>query len=152
MSSSARINGARPVEEAHGDPELAELHRVFLKHYGSVCAETWPEVQERLHESASALSIVEINSRAAGSLDYSEHEPSGLNVIAVGGLSLSRGLTLEGLTVSYFLRRSMMYDTLFQMGRWFGYRDGYDDLCRVWDAGGSSGLVRPHCRIHRRAS
>ena len=53
-------------------------------------------------------------------------------MIAVGGLSLSRGLTLEGLTVSYFLRRSMMYDTLFQMGRWFGYRDGYDDLCRVW--------------------
>ena len=53
-------------------------------------------------------------------------------MIAVGGLSLSRGLTLEGLTVSYFLRRSMMYDTLFQMGRWFGYRDGYEDLCRVW--------------------
>ena len=103
ISSSTRINGARPVQEALGDPELAELHRVFLKHYDSVCAKTWPEVQELLHESASALSIVEINSRAAGSLDYSEHETSGLNVIAVGGLSLSRGLTLEELTVSYFL-------------------------------------------------
>ena len=75
---------------------------------------------------------MEVNSRSAGSLDYAEHEANGLNVIAVGGLSLSRGLTLEGLTVSYFLRRSMMYDTLFQMGRWFGYRDGYEDLCRVW--------------------
>ena len=132
MASSARINGARPVHEALGDPELAELHRVFREHYDGVCGKSWSQVQALLHESVSAVSVVEINSRSAGSLDYSEHETSGLNVIAVGGLSLSRGLTLEGLTVSYFLRRSMMYDTLFQMGRWFGYRDGYDDLCRVW--------------------
>ena len=113
-------------------PELFELHRVYHEQYDGVCGKAWPEIQEHLHESVSAISVVEINSRAAGSLDYSEHETSGLNVIAVGGLSLSRGLTLEGLTVSYFLRRSMMYDTLFQMGRWFGYRDGYDDVCRVW--------------------
>ena len=132
IASSARINGARPVQEALGDPELAELHRVFQEHYGNICGKSWSQVQALLHESVSAVSVVEINSRAAGSLDYSEHETSGLNVIAVGGLSLSRGLTLQGLTVSYFLRRSMMYDTLFQMGRWFGYRDGYDDLCRVW--------------------
>ena len=52
--------------------------------------------------------------------------------IAVGGFSLSRGLTLEGLMVSYFLRNSMMYDTLMQMGRWFGYRPDYQDLCRIW--------------------
>ena len=50
----------------------------------------------------------------------------------MGGFSLSRGLTLEGLTVSYFLRNSLMYDTLLQMGRWFGYRPGYEDLCRIW--------------------
>ncbi|MGI9362462.1 MAG: Z1 domain-containing protein, partial [Parasphingorhabdus sp.] len=56
----------------------------------------------------------------------------GLNVIAVGGDKLARGLTLEGLSVSYFLRCSRMYDTLMQMGRWFGYRPRYDDLCRVW--------------------
>src|SRR5690606_6004472 len=43
-----------------------------------------------------------------------------------------RGLTLEGLTVSYFLRNSVMYDTLMQMGRWFGYRPNYEDLCRIW--------------------
>ena len=132
ISSSVRINGARPVNEALRDPELAELHDSCREHYGDACGRSWSEVQQCLHESVSAVSVVEINSRAAGSLDYSEHEASGLNVIAVGGLSLSRGLTLEGLTVSYFLRRSMMYDTLFQMGRWFGYRDGYDDLCRVW--------------------
>jgi hypothetical protein len=47
-------------------------------------------------------------------------------------ISSGLGITLEGLTVSYFLRNSMMYDTLMQMGRWFGYRPGYEDLCRVW--------------------
>ncbi len=132
VSASIRVNGARPFSEAMRDPELAELHRVYLKHYGAECGQSWSDVQTRLLTSVSAVSVVEVNSRAAGSLDYAEHDVSGLNVIAVGGLSLSRGLTLEGLTVSYFLRRSMMYDTLFQMGRWFGYRDGYDDLCRVW--------------------
>jgi len=64
-------------------------------------------------------------------LDYAEH-PDGLSVIAIGGDKLSRGLTLEGLSVSYFVRTSRMYDTLMQMGRWFGYRPGYADLCRLW--------------------
>ena len=45
---------------------------------------------------------------------------------------MSRGFTLEGLTVSYFLRNTQMYDTLLQMGRWFGYRDGFGDLCRLF--------------------
>ena len=53
-------------------------------------------------------------------------------MIAVGGDKLSRGLTLEGLSVSYYLRASRMYDTLMQMGRWFGYRPGYLDLCRLY--------------------
>ena len=53
-------------------------------------------------------------------------------MIAVGGLSLSRGLTLEGLCTSYYYRNSSMYDTLMQMGRWFGYRDKYKDVCKVW--------------------
>ena len=132
VGSSIRVNGSKPPNHAVRDPELGELRRVFAREYEGTCGLGWAEVQARLHDSVSAVTIVEINSRAAGSLDYVEHESAGLNVIAVGGLSLSRGLTLEGLTVSYFLRRSLMYDTLFQMGRWFGYRDGYDDLCRVW--------------------
>ena len=67
-----------------------------------------------------------------------------MRVIAVGGNSLSRGLTLEGLSTSYFLRNARTYDTLLQMGRWFGYRDGYDDLCRVWLTARGRGLV-PSC-------
>ena len=55
-----------------------------------------------------------------------------MNVIAIGGFSLSRGLTLKGLSVSFLDRTTKTSDTLLQMGRWFGYRDGYDDLCRIY--------------------
>jgi hypothetical protein len=68
-------------------------------------------------------------------LDYSENEGTGLKVIAIGGDKLARGLTLEGLCVSYFVRTSKMYDTLMQMGSWFGYRPGYIDLCRLYTSG-----------------
>ena len=80
------------------------------------------------------MKIIEVNgSKASEPLDYSKRNyPDGRNVIAIGGLSLSRGLTLEGLTVSYFLRNSIMYDTLMQMGRWFGYRTNFEDLCRIY--------------------
>ena len=132
IAASVRVNGGKPAEEAIEDPEIGALHRVFRDEYEDTCGHTWAETQRYLHESVSAVGIVEINNESPHSLKYEDYKDSGLNVIAVGGMSLSRGLTLEGLTVSYVLRRSMMYDTLFQMGRWFGYRDGYNDLCRVW--------------------
>ena len=68
----------------------------------------------------------------AASLDYFNHKNDGLRVIAVGGNSMSRGLTLEGLGVTYFHRNTKMYDTLLQMGRWFGYRPNYGDVAKVW--------------------
>lgn len=52
--------------------------------------------------------------------------------IVVGGNTLSRGLTLEGLTSTYFLRTTNQADTLLQMARWFGYRKGYEIFPRVW--------------------
>jgi hypothetical protein len=75
-----------------------------------------------------------VNSKSDEALDYRWAEENGetLTALAIGGLSLSRGLTLEGLMVSYMYRNTRMYDTLMQMGRWFGYRGGYEDLCRVW--------------------
>lgn len=63
-------------------------------------------------------------------LQYEDNNP--INVIAVGGVSLSRGFTLEGLSVSYFTRNSLFYDTLMQMARWFGYRKGYENLCKLY--------------------
>jgi len=92
----------------------------------------WEDVDAELHAAASKIAVVTVNASAGTPLDYKEHEAEGRSVIAVGGDKLSRGLTLEGLSVSYFLRTSKMYDTLMQMGRWFGYRPGYLDLCRLF--------------------
>lgn len=86
-----------------------------------------PEVLEDLANGVRA-----INGSAGDVLDYAEREETGLKVIAVGGDKLARGLTLEGLCISYFVRSTKMYDTLMQMGRWFGYRPGYLDLCRLY--------------------
>jgi hypothetical protein len=66
------------------------------------------------------------------SLDYTREQLD--YVVAVGGNILSRGITLEGLAVSYYLRKANNYDSLLQMARWFGYRDGYEDLLRVYTA------------------
>ena len=91
----------------------------------------WSEIQDGLLGAASSIEVRTINGTAGDVLDYDENRV-GLNVIAIGGDKLARGLTLEGLSVSYFLRCSKMYDTLMQMGRWFGYRPGYLDLCRLY--------------------
>ena len=132
IRSSVRVNAARTPSQALHDPEIAALREAFRDHYEDSSGTAWEHVLGALHESVSPITVVEVNSRSSDSLDYLDHDRAGLNVIVVGGLSLSRGLTLEGLMVSYFLRNSMMYDTLLQMGRWFGYRRDYEDLCRVW--------------------
>ncbi len=75
--------------------------------------------------------VVQNSKNKDTSLDYSENK-RGQYYICIGGDILSRGLTLEGLTISYFLRDANTSDTLLQMGRWFGYRSGYLDLCRVF--------------------
>jgi hypothetical protein len=131
IKDAARLYGRLPAEQAEADAEIAGLKHVWEREYARAYP-AWDEVLATLNESAAAIRVVEVNSKSKGGLDYSSYKDTGLNVIAVGGFSLSRGLTLEGLIVSYFLRNSMMYDTLMQMGRWFGYRPGYDDLCRVW--------------------
>lgn len=93
---------------------------------------TWDEVLNILPRVLSDISVRMINGSAKDALDYTTHSQTGLKVIAIGGDKLSRGLTLEGLCVSYFIRTSKMYDTLMQMGRWFGYRPGYVDVCRLY--------------------
>lgn len=92
---------------------------------------TWEQVDAVLNQAAGEVETRMINGDARDSLQYLEHEQNGLKVIAIGGDKLSRGLTLEGLSTSYYLRAAGAYDTLLQMGRWFGYRPGYLDLCRI---------------------
>jgi hypothetical protein len=92
----------------------------------------WSDVAASLYPATAKITVVTVNGFAREALDYKEHDAVGRSVIAIGGDKLSRGLTLEGLAVSYFLRTTKMYDTLMQMGRWFGYRHGYLDLCRLY--------------------
>jgi hypothetical protein len=80
------------------------------------------------------LEVLELNSVAGENLEYDSRP--GRHLVAVGGNRLSRGLTLEGLTVSFFLRTATMADTLLQMARWYGFRTGYEDLIRIWTTDG----------------
>ena len=101
---------------------------------------SWEEVQGELKKAVSKIDVRSVHGTRSTTnleyhnieeIDYNRHE-NGLSVIAVGGSRLSRGITLEGLSVSYYLRTTKMYDSLMQMGRWFGYRPGYVDLCRLY--------------------
>ena len=93
---------------------------------------SWEEIKPLLFKAVQKVEVKSINGSSGDCLTYYENEKTGISVIAIGGDKLSRGLTLEGLSVSYFLRASKMYDTLMQMGRWFGYRPKYVDLCRLF--------------------
>lgn len=119
----------RDVWERH----IASNHSAFSERLRERCAllPSWNEVWARLSDSARKIRVMKINGSSDDALAYARNA-EGLSVIAIGGDKLSRGLTLEGLSVSYFLRTSSMFDTLMQMGRWFGYRPRYADLCRVY--------------------
>ena len=131
---AVRLHGKSGSDAAvRNSREIGSLADAFRNEFSS-CEITWPEVLLALHDAIAPVRVQPVNQgTGAASLDYGVMDkPPGVRVIAVGGNSLSRGLTLEGLSTSYFLRNAKAYDTLLQMGRWFGYRDGYDDLCRLW--------------------
>lgn len=111
---------------------MGDVHRDLVN---GIMPATWADIEPLLADVVSDIDVRVINGTAKDALDYTENEERGLKVIAIGGDKLARGLTLEGLTVSYFLRASRMYDTLMQMGRWFGYRPGYLDVCRLYTTG-----------------
>ena len=128
---------ALPVEKAMQIKNIATLYAEWedfqLEDIAKIPWETF--LHDFLLKSAKRIEVRSVNQQhGASSLNYYEYKGIGMRVIAVGGNSLSRGLTLEGLCVSYFYRNTMMYDTLLQMGRWFGYRPNYDDLFKVWMA------------------
>lgn len=101
---------------------------------------TWEEVKNELKNAVLKIDVRSVHGTRSTTnleyhnieeIDYNRYE-NGLSVIAVGGSRLSRGITLEGLSISYYIRTTRMYDSLMQMGRWFGYRPGYVDLCRLY--------------------
>lgn len=103
----------------------------------------WESVKAELKKAASKIDVRAVHGTRSTTnlkyhnideIDYSRYD-DGLSVVAVGGGRLARGITLEGLSTSYYLRTTKMYDSLMQMGRWFGYRPGYVDLCRLYTTG-----------------
>ena len=112
------------------DPAIRRIHEIYEQYYSFV-EFSWEEIAGRIFESIENIQIKVVNSsRSSEKLEYPKNDS--LRVIAIGGLALSRGLTLEGLIISYFYRNTSTYDVLMQMGRWFGYRKNYDDLFRIW--------------------
>ena len=132
MQEDIRNYASLPEEQAFKNNTISSLHEVYLREYAG-SGSSWTEVQAALTAATLPIEVRSVNQKSgAASLDYALYKQNGLRVIAVGGNSLARGLTLEGLCVSYFHRGTQMYDALLQMGRWFGYRNGYVDLFRIW--------------------
>lgn len=126
---------------------LSSSHLKDLKETFDKCLsidESYKKVFKFLPKAANKIKVYGINNDSDQVLDYSLYRDSGLAAIVIGGHKLSRGLTLEGLSVSYFARNSKMYDTLLQMCRWFGYRPRYKDLCKLY---ATSASVEWYCHI-----
>lgn len=111
---------------------ILRLQQCFQAEYAGTEV-TWAEVLRQLPKAIPDIRVKLFNSDTDKKLEEEEEQwDRPARLIAVGGDVLSRGLTLEGLCVSYFYRRVTASDTLLQMARWFGYRDGFRDLCRLW--------------------
>ena len=135
IKSDLQNYSALPLEKAMQITNISALESVWNEFEMEKFAKiTWEEfLHDHLLKSTKRIEVRSVNQQhGASSLNYYEYRGIGMRVIAVGGNSLSRGLTLEGLCVSYFYRNTMMYDTLLQMGRWFGYRPNYEDLFKIW--------------------
>lgn len=131
LKDDVKAYAAMPTEVALTTSKvLAEMKGNWDYEFSKTSGFTWEEVQPLLYATIRQIHVVRINTKSKDEkLDY-DHGPE--HVIAVGGYRLSRGLTLEGLMVSYYSRNAKAYDALMQMARWFGYRPNYEDLCRIW--------------------
>lgn len=126
IKAAIEIHAQQPTQGPETHAALQQLAEVFETYYPGTEA-SWSAVREKLFAAVYDTTVELVNSTRDKSSDEVAR-----NMIAVGGDVLSRGLTLEGLTVSYFYRMVGAADTLLQMARWFGYRPGYDDLVRIW--------------------
>lgn len=120
---------------ANDHEEIRLLHDIWQKEHFELRAEmpSWDIfLSQYLPSSTTSITVEIINSASQPqSLDFTDAQ-NNVRAIVIGGNALSRGLTLEGLVVSYFKRNTLMSDTLLQMARWFGYRGSYQEYVRVW--------------------
>ncbi|RWX02206.1 Z1 domain-containing protein [Flavobacterium cerinum] len=118
------------LTDAKNQSELIQdLSDTYSKYYNQN-EFSWEEIIGMLTNQIGPILVREVHQKTTVPLEY--RKDIATNAIVIGGTSLARGFTLEGLSVSYFLRNTVFYDTLMQMGRWFGYRSGYEDLCKIY--------------------
>lgn len=152
---TAELRALAHAIESNDPEEIGRLERLWRDDFEPTTVEmamtsfgrglrtaTWDQVRDGLFREVGKIGVVVANGRSKAGIDYEQAAETGLSVIAIGGDKLSRGLTLEGLSTSYFLRASKQYDSLLQMGRWFGYRPGYADLCRLYTTPDMEGWFR----------
>jgi Z1 domain len=126
IKNAIEIHAQPPISGPDTHEVLIQLAQSYETHFADTQT-TWSTVRDKLLGAVIDTTVELINSSRDKASDDKVR-----NMIAVGGDVLSRGLTIEGLTVSYFYRMVGAADTLLQMARWFGYRPGYEDLVRVW--------------------
>ena len=128
-----QYNHHKSINEMIKNDKMKFLYDSWTKEFSDIEV-SFKDVLAEIVKNKDLIKVFLVNSKKTNEekLNYDNYKKEGLNAITIGGYSLSRGFTIEGLTVSYFLRNSQMYDTLLQMGRWFGYRAGYEDLCRIY--------------------
>ncbi|HJU45708.1 MAG TPA: Z1 domain-containing protein, partial [Chitinophagaceae bacterium] len=128
----------------------AKLERTWYKYYAAITGTirsylpvgyadeflepvAFDEIKALLPDAVKGIEVKTINNLTREKLIYTtDNSRNGKKYIAIGGNRLSRGFTLEGLTINYFIRDTNYADTLLQMGRWFGYRPGYIDCCKLF--------------------
>lgn len=139
---SAIHDNLKKIWEEDYLPTTSKLRVQFAKYMGGCTDVSWEDIWNEIRRivTKKEITIYSVNGKSKDALLYKNHEGRPFNVIVIGGDKLSRGLTLEGLTVSYFTRNSNTYDTLMQMGRWFGFRPGYLDACRLFTTTRLNGL------------
>lgn len=125
------------IDGTFTDRHMLDLEATYKRHYKHLNLEDAPldfrTLLPYMQNTVKKIFVTTVNMRKRDNrLDYGNYAENGIHVIAIGGLALSRGLTLEGLVVSYILRNVATADTLMQMGRWFGYRTNYEDLCKIF--------------------
>ncbi len=128
------------------DSIFIEFERIWIKYYADavnnireylpenyddeyLTRKTFLEVRDLLVTAINGIEVKAVNTVEKDVLDYESGEKK---YIVIGGNKLSRGFTLEGLTINYFIRNTNFADTLLQMSRWFGYRPGYLDCCKLF--------------------
>jgi hypothetical protein len=138
-----KLNNDRLSSE---DSIFKEFERIWIKYFAEtinnineylpenykdeyLVKKSFLEVRDFLIAAIEGIEVKAVNTVAKDALDYENGEKK---YIVIGGNKLSRGFTLEGLTINYFVRNTSFADTLLQMGRWFGYRPGYIDCCKLF--------------------